>query len=112
MFAKRGFDTIFSTFGLTAPEGYSYVSTFYGHIYLNISEILSVASQVPFIDASTLAKIGGVKSIDDYITMIEPISARFRISFDILSSANPGSALRTSSKPLNKYDSSDSSLAA
>ena len=76
MFAKRGFDTIFSTFGLTAPEGYSYVSTFYGHIYLNISEILSVASQVPFIDASTLAKIGGVKSIDDYITMIEPISAR------------------------------------
>lgn len=75
-FAKRGFETIFSTFGLTSPEEYSYVSTFYGHIYLNITEILSVASQIPFVDVSSLAKIGGVKSIDDFVTMIEPISAR------------------------------------
>lgn len=74
--AERGFDTIFSTFGLTAPDNYSYVSTFYGHIYLNISEILSVASQIPFIDPAAIAKIGGVKAIDEIVTMIEPISAR------------------------------------
>lgn len=74
--AKRGFETIFSTFGLTAPESYTYVSTFYGRIYINVSEILSVASQIPFLDTSLVGKVAGIKKIDDFVARIEPISAR------------------------------------
>ena len=64
--AKRGFKTIFSTFGLTTPTDYTFVTTFYGHIYINVSEVLSVASQVPFVRMDLFAHILGLQSLDDY----------------------------------------------
>ena len=38
--AKEGFETVFGALGLSVPPGYEFVTTFGGHIYLNVSEIL------------------------------------------------------------------------
>ena len=71
--AARGFDTVFSTFGLKTPPDYTFVTTFYGHIYINISQVLSVASQVPFLREDLLAHILGLRSLDDYECRIQRI---------------------------------------
>ena len=71
--AKRGFQTIFSTFGLTTPPDYTFVTTFYGHIYINISEVLSVATQIPFFRQDLFAHILGLQSLDDYQCTIRRI---------------------------------------
>ena len=77
--AEKGFETIFSTFGLSIPKGYTFVTTFNGHIYLNISEILSVLTQVPFIDASGFGKIAGIKDLEAYTDVIERLPRSYFI---------------------------------
>lgn len=77
-YAKHGFQTIFHAAGLSVPEHYRFVTTFFGHIYLNISEILSVASQVPFVSREMFGRIAGIPHISDYVCDIERMSrARF-----------------------------------
>ena len=71
--AKKGFETVFGMLGLSAPPSYTFVTTFYGHIYLNISQILSVASQVPFIQPEIFAHILGLQSVSDYAYTVEPL---------------------------------------
>ncbi len=77
--AERGFNTVFSTFGLTTPPNYTFVTTFYGHIYINISEVMSVASQVPFFRKDLFAHILGLQSLDDYQCTIDTIPRSYFI---------------------------------
>lgn len=65
-FAALGFETIFKTLGLKLPDDYRFVTTFYGHIYLNVSEILSTTSQVPFMRVEKIGKILGVRALSDF----------------------------------------------
>lgn len=72
--AKQGFQTIFAMLGMCVPPHYDFVTTFHGHIYLNISQFLSMASQVPFVDPAIFAKIVGIKSLREYACAITPLS--------------------------------------
>ena len=71
--AKVGFDTVFAMFGLAVPPNYDFVTTFHGHIYLNISQMMSMASQVPFLDPSLFGKLLGIQSIQDYAGAFTPL---------------------------------------
>lgn len=59
-FARRGFETAFGALGLEVPEHYRLVASFRGRVYLNISEFVSVASQIPLLTGETLAQLAGV----------------------------------------------------
>lgn len=74
--AKEGFETVFGALGLSVPPGYEFVTTFDGHIYLNVSEILSVASQVPFVDLNLIGRVAGIKQMADYVGTIAPLRRR------------------------------------
>lgn len=77
-YARHGFETIFHAAGLSVPKHYRFVTTFFGHIYLNLSEVLSVASQVPCVSREMFGKIAGIPNISSYVCDIEPMSrARF-----------------------------------
>jgi len=83
-FAKHGFETIFQAMGLGIPPHYSFVTTFFGHIYLNISEIISVAHQIPFMRRDILAKISGIPQLNDLNFDVQPLSrAKFIREFPI-----------------------------
>lgn len=71
--AERGFETVFAMLGLSVPKDYTFVTTFYGHIYLNISQMLSVCSQIPFVDPQQFGKIAGIQNIREYACCIQPI---------------------------------------
>lgn len=74
--AKMGFDCIFASFGLRFPSNYTFVTTFNGHIYINISQFLSVANQIPFIQPAILGKIAGIKALGDFAFNIEHLSRK------------------------------------
>ena len=71
--ARQGFDTVFASFGLSVPDNYDFITTFHGHIYLNISQMLSVMSQIPFINPAILGKIAGIQDIREYACAVDPI---------------------------------------
>lgn len=71
--AERGFETVFAMLGLSVPKDYTFVTTFYGHIYLNISQMLSVCSQIPFVNPQHFGKIAGIQNIREYACCIQPI---------------------------------------
>ncbi|MBQ9396092.1 MAG: hypothetical protein IJU23_11360 [Proteobacteria bacterium] len=74
--AQMGFDCIFASFGLKFPKNYTFVTTFNGHIYINISQFLSVANQIPFIQPALLGKIAGIKALGDFAFNIEHLSRK------------------------------------
>ncbi len=59
-YTRRGFDSAFGALGLRVPREYAMVASFRGRVYLNISEFVSVASQIPLLTGETLARLGGV----------------------------------------------------
>ncbi|MCL2326471.1 MAG: PEP-utilizing enzyme [Proteobacteria bacterium] len=83
-FARHGFETMFQAMGLGIPPHYSFVTTFFGHIYLNISELVSVAHQIPFMRRDILAKISGIPQLTDLNFDVQPLSrAKFIREFPI-----------------------------
>jgi pyruvate,water dikinase len=58
-FSRKGFVHAFSGLGCTVPSQYRIVGSVRGRVFLNLSEFMSVASQVPFISADMLMRVGG-----------------------------------------------------
>ena len=73
-YAKHGFEHIFHAAGLNVPPSYNFVTTFFGHIYLDISQILSVLGQVPFVGRDRFGKIAGVPHLIDYVCDVDKLS--------------------------------------
>ncbi len=74
MIANQGFKAIFAMLGLKIPPEYEFITTFNGHIYLNISQFLSVASQVPFVDPAVFGKVAGIQSLREFACALVPMS--------------------------------------
>lgn len=68
-FSDTGFRRAFSALGCTVPRDAELVGNFRGRIYLNLSEFLDIASQVPGLSAESILALGGG---DPSITMPEP----------------------------------------
>ncbi len=73
-YAEHGFEQIFNAAGLNVPASYRFITTFFGHLYLDISQILSVFGQVPFIGRDRFGKIAGVSHIADYVCDVDKLS--------------------------------------
>ena len=58
-FSELGFHRAFGALGCTVPPDAELVGSFRGRIYLNMTEFFEVLAQVPGIDPTRLAKLGG-----------------------------------------------------
>ena len=58
-FSDLGFRRAFGAMGCTVPRDAELVGDFRGRIYINLTEFSAIMSQVPWIDPSTLVRLGG-----------------------------------------------------
>jgi pyruvate,water dikinase len=64
-YAKSGFLAAFGGLGLSVPPDYDFVGSVRGRVYLNLTEFLSVAGQIPFLSPGTLLHLGGVVASEE-----------------------------------------------
>jgi pyruvate,water dikinase len=58
-FSELGFRRAFGSLGLTVPADAELVGQFHGRIYLNLTQFMRIASQVPMLDPRLLLEFGG-----------------------------------------------------
>jgi pyruvate,water dikinase len=58
-FSDLGFRRAFGALGCTVPRDAELVGDFRGRIYLNLTELSAIMSQIPWIHPSTLVRLGG-----------------------------------------------------
>lgn len=58
-FSERGFRQAFGSIGCTVPKDAELVGAFRGRIYLNLTEFMSILSQVPGLRPKTILALGG-----------------------------------------------------
>ncbi|MCG8558140.1 MAG: PEP-utilizing enzyme [Proteobacteria bacterium] len=68
-FSEIGFRKALRSLGCSVPDDAALVGNFRGRIYLNLSELIAIASQVPGVDARTLSMLG-------VETELEPVHER------------------------------------
>ncbi|NMC71367.1 MAG: hypothetical protein GYA57_15050 [Myxococcales bacterium] len=62
-FSRLGFERAFATLGCSVPHDAVLVGRFHGRIYLNATEFLRIASQVPLLTPSHIERLGGVPGL-------------------------------------------------
>lgn len=63
-FSDFGFRKAFAALGCSVPKGASFVGNFRGRIYLNLTELAEVASQVPGLSPRNVLPLGGGAEVD------------------------------------------------
>jgi phosphohistidine swiveling domain-containing protein len=58
-FSESGFRSAFATLGCSVPRNARLVGNLYGRFYLNLTQFMRIAAQVPWLDPSTLVDLGG-----------------------------------------------------
>ncbi|MFH1532735.1 MAG: PEP/pyruvate-binding domain-containing protein [Pseudomonadota bacterium] len=58
-FSRLGFERAFAALGCTVPREYGLIGGIRGRVYLNLSEFMSVASQIPLLSPGALFEAGG-----------------------------------------------------
>ncbi len=58
-FSRKGMIHAFKGLGCVVPESYPIVGNIRGRVYINLSEFMSVASQVPFVTPDMLQRLAG-----------------------------------------------------
>jgi len=77
-FSELGFRRAFASLGLSVPKDAELVGSFRGRIYLNLTELLSILSQVPGLRPRTLLSLGGGGQVERLETDLpKRSSARF-----------------------------------
>ena len=77
-FSRDGFTAAFASMGLDVPKDAELVGSFYGRVYLNLSEFVSIASAIPVLSPQRLFSVaggGGVELLEDSVP--KQSSARF-----------------------------------
>ena len=64
-FSRKGFLHAFRGLGCSVPDGYEIVGSVRGRVYLNLSEFMSVTSQIPFISPRMLLRVAGGGGVDE-----------------------------------------------
>lgn len=64
-FSRKGFLHAFRGLGCCVPDGYEIVGSVRGRVYLNLSEFMSVTSQIPFISPKMLLQVAGGGGVDE-----------------------------------------------
>jgi phosphohistidine swiveling domain-containing protein len=71
-FSDLGFRRAFGALGCDVPSGLQLVGNFHGRIYLNLTNFMRVARQVPLLGARTLIEFGGGGGADEIERQVPP----------------------------------------
>jgi pyruvate,water dikinase len=75
-FSEAGFRRAFAALGCRVPKHARLVGNVHGRIYLNLSQFMRIAAQVPFLDPRTLVELGGGWGGDELAVQVEGVSRR------------------------------------
>lgn len=72
-FSELGFKEAFGSLGCTIPDNAQFVGNFYGRIYLNLTQIMLVIRQIPFIKVKYLMELGGGITLEEAKRLLEQL---------------------------------------
>ncbi len=75
-FSEAGFKRAFSALGCRVPRRARLIGNVHGRFYLNLSEFMRIAAQVPFLDPHTLINLGGGGGADQVAAQVRGVSRR------------------------------------
>ncbi len=75
-FSEAGFRRAFAALGCRVPRSARLVGNVHGRFYLNLTQFMRIAAQVPFLDPRTLVELGGGWGGDELATQVEDVSRR------------------------------------
>jgi pyruvate,water dikinase len=75
-FSEAGFRRAFAALGCRVPKHARLVGNVHGRIYLNLTQFMRIAAQVPFLDPRTLVELGGGWGGDELAVQVQDISRR------------------------------------
>jgi len=75
-YSDAGFRKAFGTLGCTVPRHARLVGNVYGRFYLNLTEFMRIAAQVPWLDPRTLVELGGGAGGDELASQIGEVSRK------------------------------------
>lgn len=71
-FSDVGFRRAFGALGCEVPDGIELVGNFHGRIYLNLTNFMRIARQVPALSPRMLLEFGGGGGLDEIEKQVEP----------------------------------------
>jgi phosphohistidine swiveling domain-containing protein len=75
-FSEAGFRRAFAALGCRVPKNARLVGNVHGRIYLNLTQFMRIAAQVPFLDPRTLVELGGGWGGDELAVQVQDVSRR------------------------------------
>ncbi len=75
-FSEAGFRRAFAALGCRVPKNTRLVGNIHGRVFLNLTQFMRVAAQVPFLDPRTLVELGGGWGGEELATQVEGVSRR------------------------------------
>jgi pyruvate,water dikinase len=73
-FSEAGFRRAFAALGCRVPRSARLVGNVHARIYLNLTQFMRIAAQVPFLDPRTLIELGGGCGGDQLAKQVEDVS--------------------------------------
>ncbi|MGH7270811.1 MAG: PEP/pyruvate-binding domain-containing protein, partial [Polyangiaceae bacterium] len=75
-FSETGFRRAFSALGCHVPKRSHLVGNVHGRFYLNLTELMRIAAQVPLLDPQTLIALGGGSGGEQLAAQVRDVSRR------------------------------------
>jgi len=75
-FSEAGFRRAFAALGCRVPKSARLVGNVHGRFYLNLTQFMRIAAQVPFLDPRTLVDLGGGGGGDELAVQVQDVSRR------------------------------------
>jgi pyruvate,water dikinase len=75
-FSEAGFRRAFAALGCRVPKHARLVGNVHGRFYLNLTQFMRIAAQVPFLDPRMLVELGGGGGGDELATQVQGVSRR------------------------------------
>ena len=75
-FSEEGFRRAFATLGCSVPRHAHLVGNVHGRFYLNLTQFMRIAAQVPWLEPRTLVELGGGSGADELALQVVGVSRR------------------------------------
>lgn len=73
-YSESGFRKAFGTLGCSVPKNARLVGDVHGRFYLNLTEFMRIAAQVPWLDPRTLVELGGGSGGEELASQVAHVS--------------------------------------